>query len=120
MLTESTAHTVGQLRLIFQPISTVRGSQANEPYLIYVQRFDPVSKTEHTGLQRLQRKFVDKERTIRFGGVVDLIRLRKAIEVCPYFGEEAHSALTMENSMEISNEFTLNHSGDLEDDYIFS
>jgi hypothetical protein len=119
-LHQFTAHTIGQLRLIFQPISNMRGPQGSQPYLMYVQRFDKVHKVEPTGLQRLQRKFVDAEMTERYGGVVDLIRLRKPVEVCPYFGQDAHSGLTVENSMEISNEFTLNHSGDPEDDYIFS
>ena len=104
--------------MIFQPKSA-RGEQSQQPWLLYVTPFEKIHVTEHTGLQRLQRKSNGHNGAENFGTVVEMIRVRKPVDVTPYFGEAAHPELTCENSMEISNQFLLNHC-DIEDDFIFN
>ena len=45
---------------------------------------------------------------VRLGAVVDVGRIRCAVDVAPYYGAQVHKALTCENAVEASTKFNLN------------
>ena len=88
----------------------------NFPYLVYVQRFDPVHRGARmvdpsSGLIRLRRAMNARNRT---GAVVDVLHARSGVSVLPYFGEKINDAYTCKNSMELSVFFNLNKYADKE------
>jgi hypothetical protein len=110
-------HCVGQVRIIFQPVTS---DGFTHPYLVYAQRFDcitnPPKASPDSGLFRLKRamrRAADRT-SIRIGAVVEANKIRCAVSVEPFFGNEANRALTCTNSLEISTKFNLNTFSDKE------
>jgi hypothetical protein len=50
----------------------------------------------------------------RLGAVVEVGRIRSAVDVAPRFGQEANRMLKNTNSLEVSTEFNLNKYADKE------
>lgn len=107
-----TDHCVGQVRIIFQPITD---NALPEPYLVYAQRFDCAHAASgpnpHSGLFRLKRAM---RGTVRLGAVVPAAQIRCAVEVAPFFGTKIHERMSCTNSMEASKAFNLNTYSDKE------
>ena len=114
-------HCVGQIRTIVQPICdpSIIGKRTL-PYLVYAQRFDPVSNTglcdPASGLFKLKRAKCGQGKK-RIGAIVDAARIRTAIDVTPCFGKigdikEMNKTCT--NAMEISRKFNMNKYADKE------
>nr|GAT58752.1 predicted protein [Mycena chlorophos] len=103
-------HTIAQLRLIMRPRWTA--PRADNPYLLYVQRFDLIHQStvngrDPTADQLLLRRGTRSDGT-RMGGVVDLRHVRVAVELVPKFGSKADPRLTPQTSLEYSTELRLN------------
>lgn len=113
-------HTVGQIRIIFQPI-TANGTRVDgSDYLVYAQRFDSVRSSglcePASGLFRLKRAESNRQNTPRrrLGAVVEANRIRCGVHVAPYFGATAHREYTKKTYAEVSTLFNLNKYSDKE------
>lgn len=123
------AHTVVQLRLIFQPVSFTKNR--NDPYLAYVQPFEVVRQANPShpqtkgifpvpshGMYALRRAHLETGE--RDGHVIPLTSIRTDIEVTAKFSERpTDQSLNCYNILEKSNGFLLNHFCDKEIFYMF-
>jgi hypothetical protein len=117
--TLSSAPTVMQVRLIFQPI--LSGSLPS-PILIYGQYFQYSGKNitqdahgerhyvpEHgTDMFVVTRCF--RSNQSRMGDVTQLQNIHCHVQLVPKFGRYADASLTKNNSMEVGTEYYINHS----------
>lgn len=115
-------HTVGQIRLIFQPIDSRQMSTESDDskYFVYADRLDPVRSDglcdPKSGLFRVKR-IRDIRRDAprkRLGAVVAATRIRSAIHVAPDFGATAPTNYTEKTFTEISKYLNLNKYSDKE------
>ncbi|KAF9777296.1 hypothetical protein BJ322DRAFT_1135060 [Thelephora terrestris] len=113
---------VGQIRLIFHPIWTLKTKLPF--YLAYVQRFDIVSQPYMprgqqtvpdpiTGMYVLRR--ARRSDGSPMGAIIPFYHCHMPVNLIPKFGESADPYLTAETSMEDTREFFLNHYFDVED-----
>jgi hypothetical protein len=112
-------HSVGQLRLIFQPILSdgqCLGSEPHSSYLVYAQRLDCTRSDPSSGLFRLKRASSANPSAPfqRLGAVVELSQIRCAVHVAPYFGQVANQSFSEKNYTEISKYYNLNKYSDKE------
>jgi hypothetical protein len=90
------------------------------PYLVYAQRLDCVRHDSRcspsTGLFRLRRATSASPNAPfgRLGAVVELGRIRCAVDVAPAFGEKADRGYSEKVYSEISNYYNLNKYSDKE------
>jgi hypothetical protein len=101
------------------PVKGLQEVLGTESYLAYVQRFDVVPQINPsfstrpgpypdpaTSMYLLKRS--TRADGSHLGGIVSLDQVRAPLDVIPNFGAKANSRLTMETSMEYSQEFWLN------------